>query len=185
MWVVRLIGAAAAALALLSSTGCGSSAGGSSVIASYAMGDRAQAGPLIYTVFETRWTPQLKGDSAERVPANRFLMVRLTVVNSGSVESSVPTLTLVDDNGQRFSELANGEGVPQWIGFVRRLKPADTITGNALFDVALKHYKLEVADESEEKKALVDIPLSFGSESVAVPGMPVPQAPTAPPVSPK
>lgn len=150
------------------------------------MGDRAQAGPLIYTVFETRWAPQLGAEGSERIPNNRFLMIRLSVVNSGSTEASIPTLTLIDDNGQRFPEIANGEGVPQWAGFVRRLKPADTLTGNILFDVPLKRYKLEVSDETDEKKALVDIPLSFGSESVPVPGMPAPSVPgSAPPVVPK
>ena len=143
------------------------------------MGDRAPAGPLIYTVFETRWAAQLTGENGERVPTSRFLLLRMSVVNSGSTETGVPSLTLIDDNGQRYAEQGNGDGVPQWAGFVRRLKPADTLTGNVLFDVPLKHYKLEVTDENEDKKVLVDIPLSFGSESVEVPG-PVPGGPGAP-----
>src|SRR5437773_4014148 len=157
MRVVLILGALAAELLC---NGCNSSAGGNSVIANYSMGDRAQAGALIYTVFDTKWMPQLGASPTERIPTNRFLLVRLSVVNSGSAESGVPTLTLIDDNGQRFPELGNGEGVPQWVGFVRRLKPADTLTGNIVFDVPLKHYKLEVVDETEEKKALVDIPLA-------------------------
>jgi len=182
MRVVWILPCAAAAVSL----GCSSSAG-NSVIANYSMGDRVQAGSLIYTVFESRWAPQLGAQGSERIPANRFLLLRLSIVNSSSTESSVPTFTLVDDNGQRYPEVGNGDGVPQWTGFVRRVKPADTLTGNVLFDVPLKHLKLEVSDESEEKKAFVDIPLTFGSDSVPMP-VPVPQAPgvpEAPPVTPK
>ena len=142
--------------------GCKPSSGENSVIPNYSMGDRAQAGPLVYTVFDSKWAPQLGADLSARIPANRFLILRLSVVNGSSAEVTVPTLTLVDDNGQRYTEVANGDALPQWVGFLRRLKPADTLTGNVLFDVPLKHYKLEVTDEPEERKALVDIPLTFG-----------------------
>jgi uncharacterized protein DUF4352 len=151
------------------------------------MGDRVQTGALIYTVFESRWAAQLRAQGSDRIPANRFLLLRMSIVNSSSTENSVPAFTLVDDNGQRYQEVGNGDGVPQWAGFVRRVKPADTLTGNVLFDVPLKHFKLEVSDESDDNKALVDIPLTFGSDSVPVPG-PVPQAPqapVAPPVTPR
>jgi hypothetical protein len=147
------------------------------------MGERAQAGPLIYTVFETKWMPQLGEGLSSRVPKSRFMLIRMSIVNSGSNECTAPTFTVIDDNGERYQEVSDGEGVSQWLGFVRRVKPADTLTGFALFDVPLRHYKLEVADDSEEKKAIVDIPLSFSDNEIPLPSLPAPAA--APPLAPK
>ena len=150
------------------------------------MGERAQAGPLIYTVLETKWVPQLGEGVSSRVPKSRFMLMRMSIVNSGSSECTAPTLTLIDDTGERHQELSDGEGVNQWVGFVRRVKPADGITGFALFDVPLRHYKLEVADESEEKKAIIDIPLSFSDNDIALPPMPGASDNTQPiPLAPK
>ena len=166
---------------------CSSTAGGNSVIPNYPMGERAQAGQLIYTVFEDRWLPQIGTDATARIPNNRFFLLRLSIVNSGSNEAVAPPLTLIDDSGQRYPELSEGDGVPQWIGYLRRVKPADTLTGNIVFDVATRHYKLEVGDETDEKKALIDIPLSFTSDQPSVPGAPDgrPALPVPMPVSPK
>ena len=163
--------AAISTVATLSS--CSSSAGGNSVVPTYSMGERAQAGPIIYTVLENRWMPQLGAGPTARIPANRFFLLRVSMVNSGSTDTMPPAMTLVDDNGQRYKELTDGEGVPEWIGSARRIKPADTLTGTVVFDVPARHYKLEVTDEMEEKKAIVDLPLSFNVDSV-----PMPQAPT-------
>ncbi len=170
--MVRILSFTAVLGCVATGLSCSSRAGGNSAIPVYSMGDRAQAGPLIYTVFESKWAPQLGSEATARIPANRFLLLRTSVVNSSSAEANVPTLSLVDDNGQRYPELVNGDEVPQWIGFVRRVRPADTLTGNLVFDVPLKHYRLEVTEENDEKKALVDIPLSFGVENVPMPGMP-------------
>jgi hypothetical protein len=54
------------------------------------------------------------------------------------------------------------------VGLARRIKPADTLTGNIAFDVPARHYKLEVTDELEEKKALIDIPLSFSEDQTPI-----------------
>lgn len=146
----------------------------------YAMGERAQVGSLIYNVFSTRWMTQLGTGLSARVPASRFFVIRLSVVNSGSRESSVPSLTLIDDTGQSYPELSNGDGVAQWAGYLRRVKPAESLTGNVLFDAPPKHYKLQVADESEERKAMIDIPLSFSEDA---PGqIPIPMPEPGPPV---
>jgi hypothetical protein len=166
---------------------CSSSAGGNSVVPNYSMGERAQAGQLIFTVFENRWLPQIGTDANARIPKNRFFLLRLSIVNSGSNEAAAPPLTLIDDNGQRYPELSDGDGVPQWIGYLRRIKPADTLTGNIVFDVSTRHYKLEVGDDADEKKALIDIPLSFNMDQPALPGAPdgQPSLPVPMPVSPK
>jgi hypothetical protein len=165
---------------------CSSSAGGNSVIPNYSMGERAQAGQLIFTVFENRWLPQLGSEASARIPANRFFLLRLSIVNSGSNEAIAPPLTLIDDSGQRYPEVSDGEGVPQWIGYLRRVKPADTLTGNIVFDVPARHYKLEVGDDGDEKKALIDIPLSFNVDQVPMPQIPGAQSnPTPAPLTPK
>ena len=153
-------------LICLSALGFLSSCGGSSdkTAKVYALGTRVETGHLIYTVFETEWLPQIGAGDSARVPKNRFFLVRLSTVNSGSEELDVPNVTLVDDNGENVEELQDGNQVPQWIGFVRRAKPADSISGNVVFDAAPKHYRLRVTDENGEKPALVDIPLNFNAD---------------------
>jgi len=163
---VRIFVLPAGLLAAAFLISCGSSTGGNSVIPAYAMGERAQAGPIIYTVFETRWLPQLGPEVSARVPKNRFFLLRVSMVNSGSADALAPALNLIDDNGQRYPEMSDGEGVPQWVGYVRRIKPADTLTGNVVFDVPAQHYKVEVTDEMEDKKATVDLPLNFNQDQV-------------------
>jgi hypothetical protein len=127
----------------------------------YAMGDKAEVGPLIYTVFDTQWMPALKSGDKDRVPANRFFLVRLSVLNGGGGDTTVPPASLVDDSGQTYPELSDGEGVPEWLGYLRKIKPVDTERGNVAFDVAPKHYKLRISDDSEQHVAFVDLPLNF------------------------
>ena len=102
-----------------------------------------------------------------RVPQNRFFLIRISAVDSGNEEVLVPNPTLLDDAGNAYEELSDGEGVPQWTGFLRRVRPADSIAGNIAFDVAPKHYKLRLTDENGDKAALVDVPLDFNAESPA------------------
>jgi hypothetical protein len=81
----------------------------------------------------------------------------------------VPNFSIEDDNGNTYPELSSGEGVPQYIGYLRSVKPAQAQQGNALFDAPPRHYKMKLADESGEKLAYVDIPLSFVSETPDLP----------------
>ena len=87
MRVVRVFVLLAALSTVAISISCRSTAGGNSVIPRYSMGERAQAGLLIYTVFENRWMPQLGEGTTARIPANRFFLLRLSMVNSGSSET--------------------------------------------------------------------------------------------------
>lgn len=162
---VTFMSAALCAAFLLSA--CGEKAGYKA--RTYPMGEKAQVGHLIYTVFETQWLTQIPQEPTPRVPQHRFFLVRLSVVNSGSADVTVPNMTIQDDRGKTYSELSSGEGVPQWIGFLRQAKPADSVQGNVVFDAPPAHYKLRVMDESDEQAALVDIPLNFGAETPDVP----------------
>jgi hypothetical protein len=148
--------------ALLFLNSCGESPDKTTKI--YDIGSRVEVGHLIYTVFETEWLPQIGAGDTARVPKNRFFLIRLTAVNSGSEELDVPNVSLVDDHGDTVEELQDGEQVPQWIGFVRKAKPADSVSGNVVFDAAPKHYRLRVTDENGEKAAMVDIPLNFNAD---------------------
>jgi hypothetical protein len=127
----------------------------------YLMGERVLMGHLIYTVFERQWMPQIGSGLDARVPQNRFYLLRVSVLNSGGADAIVPTISLVDDAGATFPEIENGDGVPDFIGSLRQVAPAETAQGNLIFDVLPKHYKLKVSDEDGRQAALVDLPLTF------------------------
>jgi len=74
-------------------------------------------------------------------------------------------MTIQDDQGHVYDELSNGEGVPQWAGYLRIVKPADSAQGNALFDAPPGHYKLKLLDETGTNAALIDIPFTFNTET--------------------
>lgn len=131
-------------------------------VRTYPLGERVQAGPLVYTVFDTRWFLTLGPASGPRIPANRFLVVHVDVANGGATESNIPTLALVDDAGQVINELTDGTGVPDWIGVARKILPVQEQKGNVAFDAPPKHYKLRVTDETDQIEAYIDLPLNFG-----------------------
>ncbi len=162
--------------AILFLNSCGSRKDSAKV---FDLGARVETGHLIYTVFETQWLPQIGAGDTARVPKSRFFLVRLSAVNSGSEDLMVPNMTLEDDQGNSVEELSDGDQIPQWIGYVRKVKPADSITGNIVFDAEPKHYRLKVTDEDGEKFALVDLPLNFNAEAPQVP-TPQSQLPDSP-----
>jgi len=172
------------ALAALASmlTGCTPSA---PKVVTYEMGRRVSVGHLVYTVFETQWLTQLGSGASVRIPEHRFFLIRLSAVNGGSEPMAIPNLTIEDDQGNSYDELSNGEGVSQWVGYLRQAKPAESIDGNIVFDVAPRHYKLRVFDEAGDHAALIDIPLNFNAETPEAP-LPVPskQGAISPPASP-
>jgi len=148
-----------------------------SVLPVYHLGDRASVGGLIYVAFDTQWKTQLETGVVPRVPKSRFFLVRMSILNSGSDDVVAPALTITDDKGQKYQELTDGEGVPQWLGYIRKLKPSETLMGNIIFDAAPQHYRLEVADVSQERKALIEIPMSFAGDAP----LDMPEVPIVPP----
>jgi hypothetical protein len=142
------------------------------------MGERVQVGPLFYNVLETKWRAQIGDGAVERVPERRFLLIRVTVINSGTQEITLPNLTVVDQAGKAFDETMDGRAIPQWLGMIRRLKPADMLDGTILFDVEPKSYKLRLDDGSGVLSSMVDLPLQFDAGETAIP------SPTAPVASP-
>lgn len=146
-------------------------------VRTYPLGERVELGRLVYTVFEAHWLTRLGEGLNARIPQNRFFVIRLSAANNANRDLMIPALALEDTRGNTFAELTNGEGVPQWIGFLRQVKPAQTLQGNIAFDAPPGHYKLRLADEDEELAAYVDIPLSFGADTPELPGPGIDTAP--------
>jgi hypothetical protein len=136
----------------------------------YQIGDRVEVGSLAYHVLEADWRPQLSEEAQVRLPARRFLVIRLSVTNGGAQPVSIPSFKLVDDGGSVFAESFDGQFVASWLGLMRKVKPVETVEGNILFDVDAKSYKLKLNDDGDPgQPALVEMPLRFGLERPAVP----------------
>jgi hypothetical protein len=144
------------------------------------MGEPVQVGPLIYTVLDAEWHDQLGEPPSVRTPQRRFFAIRLSVTNSGVASSGIPALRLVDSHGTAYEELSEGEGVQEWLGFLREVKPAETERGRILFDVPTGSYKLRLVNDAEpdlEKVALVEIPLQLGPNVPQPAALPSPAQP--------
>jgi hypothetical protein len=144
------------------------STGSSASVPTYSMGSKVQLGHISYTVFETQYLTQIPQEPTPRIPTHRFLLIRMRAENTGAADVLVPALSIEDDSGATYNELSNGEGVNGWIGYIRRIKAGQSLQGVALFDAPPKQYKLHVADETAEKSAVIEIPLSFGAEAPPV-----------------
>jgi hypothetical protein len=130
----------------------------------YRMGERAQAGTLVYTIYETEWKPQLGEGPSAKIPTNRFLILRFTVTNTGRRDSDVPQMVLVDEAGNSYQEVVEAPEVPRHFGVIRTVKPAQTEEGRVVFDVPMASYKLRVSSDPDaevESAALIAIPLQF------------------------
>jgi Domain of unknown function (DUF4352) len=135
----------------------------------FRIGERVEAGPLIYNVLEAEWKSQIGAGDRTWIPSQRFLIVRLSVTNSGGETVSVPSLTLADVDGNLYGESIGGADVPNLWGLIRNVKPTDTMEGRILFDVEPKSYKLKLDDGSGSGRiAMVEMPLQFevGRDSV-------------------
>jgi hypothetical protein len=138
----------------------------------YEMGERVSIGPFTYVVVESSWKNQLGEGFNVRSPQNRFMVLKISVTNTGTSEVSVPMLSIQGSNDQLYQELADGTGVSNWLGVLRNIAPAQTIQGNLLFDVPLGAFRLRVPDSGEsgyEKYSWIEIPLRIDADSVQAP----------------
>lgn len=160
----RRVAAAAAMLACALASGCSSRAR-DGLTKVYSMGEPAQVGQLIYTVTDSDWLDQLGDPPAVRLPQRRFLVIHLSVTNSGGEVAGVPRMRLEDAHGS-VEELPDGRGVPDWLGGLRLVQPADTERGAVLFDVPAGSYRMRVfndaPDLAHETSGLIDIPVQMG-----------------------
>ena len=136
----------------------------------YHMGEPADAGSLVYTVMEAEWHSQL---AEARMPQHAFLLLRVSVTNSGASDALVPPMQITAPEGATYPELTSGEGVPEWLGILRKLKPAETVHGRVLFDLPRGDYQLRVADDVPDSDqmpvAVIDVPLRYESQSGSLP----------------
>ncbi len=135
----------------------------------FRMGERATVGKLIYNVTEAQWKTNLGDGASARVPEHRFLVVRVTVTNSGTDQVAMPLLKIFDANGNSYLEQDNGEGVEGWMGFLRMMSGVETREGALLFDVVPASYKLQITDGGDAENEIVgyvDIPLQLESDPV-------------------
>ena len=124
------------------------------------MGERVQTGAIIYTVQEAEWKDQLSVGAETRTPKNRFLLIRLSITNSGP-DASLPLLSLEDEKHQSYAELTETAGLEDWLGLLRTIPSVGTDQGWILFDVPPATYRLRVTnggDPEQEKVAMVEIP---------------------------
>lgn len=133
-----------------------------------ALGAPLAVGQLTYTALETEWRESLDSPQGPRTPKSRFLLVHLTVLNASSEQKAAPLLQLLDANGGVHPEIVEGEGVPEWMGYLRLLPARESRSGRLLFDVPQGSYKLRVSsggDPESERTALIDLPLQLNSEA--------------------
>jgi hypothetical protein len=159
-------------LSLLSS--CGKS---NNIGHSFQMGEKVTVGPLIYTVLSAEWKAEIGDGTDTMVPKERYLVVHLSITNSGGAEAGSPLTVLVDKAGKEYPELQEAKALSGWLPIFRRLSPASTEDGNVVFDAPMGIYKLKIADGGDlenEKLAYVDLPL----ELQAPPNMQLPAQPS-------
>lgn len=125
------------------------------------MGTPIEVGGLSYTVLGTEWRDDLQTDFGPRKPQHRFLLVTVSITNNGPQDANAPLLAVVGADGRETLELDKGDGVPQWLGLIRRIGSTQTQTGVLLFDVPPGDYRLRVSsggDVEHEKTALIALP---------------------------
>jgi hypothetical protein len=128
------------------------------------MGEPVKTGPLVYTVLDTEWLEQIGDPGAPRLPHDHFLSVRISVTNNGATTSGVPPLTVAGGGGVRYSEITDVTGIPEWLGNLRSVKPAETLHGRILFDAPTGDYRLKVADDADpgsRSSATIEMPLEL------------------------
>ena len=133
----------------------------------FQMGESISVGPLTYNVVEKSWRSQLGEMFQIRMPQNRFMLMTISVTNGGGSDVSVPLLQLENADGKLFREVENGQGVDNWFGVIRNLKPAQTEQGRILFDVPLASYRLVLSDGDSASNRLtyVNIPLQIDADA--------------------
>lgn len=142
----------------------------------YQAGEKAEHNGLTYSVVDVQILPRLGDEANPRVPQHRFVIVQVSVSSSGNQALPVPAMYLVDDDGKVYPELADGVGVPKWMGVIRNVDPAQTEAGQILFDAPAAHYKLRLTDDTDEDDVFVDIPLNFVHEQMNATSVAAPDA---------
>jgi hypothetical protein len=157
----RFLRAALAAVCLSAVMACSRSKD-TAVLGTFQLGDRVQAGPLLYQASETEWKTDL---GPTRLPSNRFLLIKVGIYNRSEERVSVPGFELRASDGKTYPEVMERlENVPTWLGMLRSVDAGKSVEGHAVFDVPVGAYTLAVSDAGEvgnEKHALIKIPVEI------------------------
>ena len=145
-------------------SGCSGTTGRQTKV--YQPGEKAMVEKLTYNIVDTQIAPKLGDDANPRLPQNRFFIVQIAVSNASNKPMAIPSMTLVDDSGKVYNELADGTGVLRWLGIVRNVDPAQTEQGAILFDAPAVHYRLRLTDDTDKEDIYVDLPLNFMHEQM-------------------
>ncbi|MBC7927540.1 MAG: DUF4352 domain-containing protein [Bryobacteraceae bacterium] len=152
------------AVNLLATASCSKSVD-TSTIGTFRMGERVQIGSMVYTVLEAQWKPALDDSGMGKAPKNRYLLVKMSITNSGGTPSAAPPFTLEDSKKQAYTEITEGvEEVANYLGVLRMIAPAQTEQGFIVFDAPIGGYALLISDGAEpgsEKFARVNLPVSL------------------------
>lgn len=170
----------AAMLIAAAATGCGERRSNQSQMR-FRMGEPLLVQPFTYTVLETRWRPQLGEGISLQVPQHQFLLIRVSITNSGGKPAAAPLMTITDRSGNVFQEHQNGTGADNWLGLIRNVPPAQTEEGWLIFDAPPNNYVLrcfgDVIDDTEQV-GMISIPLNLESmnetPALDLPGIPAP-----------
>jgi hypothetical protein len=132
----------------------------------FAAGEKAKVGSLVYAVTDAEMTQQLSGDDpgSLRTAQDRFYLVNVNISNTGNEAQPVLAMTLVDDAGKSYGELADGRNVPKWLGVIRTVGAAHTAQGYIVFDAPPKHYRLRLNEPLDDREIAIDLPVDFVHE---------------------
>ena len=133
------------------------------------MGEKVQVGALIYTVLSADWHADFGDGSEKRAAKDRFLIIHLSITNSGGTQVGSPFTQVIDAQGKEYGEIQDAKNLPQWLGLMRLLTPASTESGRIVFDVPRGNYKLKVSDGGieSEKTAMIEIPIELNSATAS------------------
>lgn len=158
-WPLRLAAASLLILCAMVVTGC-DKAKDASFIGTFRMGERVQIGSIVYQILEADWRSEL-GEGG-RNPRDRYLFLKVSIVNGSGSTVSVPGFTL-EGGGKTYGEVTEQmEKVSDWLGLFRNIAASQTQQGWVVFDAPMAAYKLVVTDGGDiasEKFAHVDIPV--------------------------
>ena len=160
---------------------CGKGVGENAKI--FQMGERVSLGPITYVVLSAEWKTTLGEGLEARMPANRFLLLHVTITNGSGAEVNVPLTQLVDAKGGEHGELQDGKGIQSWLGLLRRVSSTQTDDGYIAFDVPMGPLKLKVSDVGDlenERVAMIEIPVRLEADANGTTNAPLTTMPTVP-----
>jgi len=136
-------------------------------------GEKAVVNHVTYSIIDSEIHTRLGDEANPRIPHDRFFLVQVAVSNGSNEEFAIPGMTLVDDSGKAYNELADGAGIPGWLGVVRKVNPGQTERGYVAFDAPAVHYRLKLSDDAGDSDVYADIPLSYVHETQSMDAAPV------------